>query len=718
MANPWSILGLRKSSDDDQLWRGYAKTLRQASDDVQRRRARDAFEAIDLGLWGRFADAIEPDLSKSVEHQVQPWAYDGPLASELDKLDRLLSAHDPIDQMAVRDQLEALFDDPAMQQSSSYLLVEPALAALFEKHLPRSEPFVLLALDRFHHLTDQARAHPALARLLDRADELSLLDGFESGETELAKGWRPLTKPASSFRRWLWAINDRRSQIAELYAYAAWHNPAFRRRLDAGEWAWWSRELSRERTSFAAFLGWLLAALLMGAAAVHHRASPAVATAVGVATFGFLFADSLAARALIGRRTPRPFDGPWTLVFASAALALPAVTRLLPPDPLSAVLVAGLALAIAWGLRLSTGLPGGVRSSAWLDATGGPVLLILFFALWLSIPWERYAMLASYAWLLHAVLPQLRRAVAMALDRAARVPWGYVLAIGGLLLGLAAYFAAELDINRESTRMALLITGYALFSLSIYPRRPFQAFAALLGCILIGGYLVVYCRGGGEYHPGGPPSAGETLLSGERGDVLDWSLFPANGEEVLERIERNNPKAYARLMPIIENASCERRRGLDRGRACAAYSVSGALNYEVGQLFPTMSNRHLAEWTRQEALLRESQFRRGSGACSTHAPEFSQLDPIAIQRAHAALVLDIVASGPRPLADRPNVPLPDLGSFTRAFQRAGAEVGQIKGGPADTRLRQHCINQLIRARTISSFDIDVAARITRGGYPQ
>ena len=176
MANPWSILGLRKSSEDELVWRGYANTLRQASHDTQRRRARDAFEAIELGLWGRFGDAIERDLPDPLREE-RAW-YDGPLAHELTELDRLLADRQPIGEIAIRDHLDQLFEDPALQRADTYLRVEPVLAALLEKHLPRSEPFVLLALDRFHHVTDQALEHPAIARLLDRADELALVDAL------------------------------------------------------------------------------------------------------------------------------------------------------------------------------------------------------------------------------------------------------------------------------------------------------------------------------------------------------------------------------------------------------------------------------------------------------------------------------------------------------------------------------------------------------------
>lgn len=716
MANPWSVLGLRKSSDEEQIWRVYASALRQPSNELHRRRARDAFEAMELGLWGKFANEVEPSLSTSIQRGVSERAYDGPLAAELAKLDDLLASRDRIDRTAVRNQLDALFEDSAMQQASTYLAVEPELAALLERHLPWSEPFVLIVLDRFHHLTDQAREHSVLARLLERADDLSLLEALEAGHSQLAQGWRPLVKPASGLRRWFWARTDRRSSIAALYAFAGWHNPRFRDRTDAGEWAWWSRELSRERTSFGQILVWLMAALFMGAAAIRYQAPTALAIGVGIATFAFLWADTVAARKLMRRRSPQPIDGPWTLIFASAALALPVFTRLLPPDLPSAWLVAGLALAIAWGLRLATGLPGGVRSSAWLDSMGFPVLVILFLALWLPIPWERYAMLASYAWLLHAVFPGLRRAVAMALDRLASMQWGYVLAGGALLLALAAYFAAELDINRESTRMALLITGYALLSLSIYPARSFPSFAALIGSALIGGYIFVYCSGGGEYHPGPDPSAGETLLSAKRGDVLDWTPFAVNGVTMLERMERNNPEAYARLMKVMAKASCD--RDPDGGRQCEAYPIDGALYAEVGMLLETMSNRHLAEWTRLEARLRESQYMRKSGACSSISPQFSQLDPSDIRRDHAALVLDIVASGPRPLSERPDVALPDLKSLELAHEAARKSVARIEGGPVNPQLRQACINQLVRARTILRFNTDVAARISRAGYPQ
>lgn len=719
MANPWSILGLRKWSDGDPVWHGYAKTLRQVSNDAQRRRARDAFEAIELGLWGRFGDAIEQDVPAPPLEE-ESWTYDGSLAPELMALDRLLAGPQPIDEMAIRDQLERLFDEPALQRADVYLRVEPTLAALLEQHLPRSEPFVLFALDRFHHVTDQALQHPAIARLLDRADELALIEALEAGQGELAKGWRPLAKPASRWQRWLWARDDRRSQAAALYAYSGWRNPRFRRRLDDGEWTWWSQELSRERTSFAVLLGSLLAAIILGVAMNQRQAPSTLATAVSVAAsvavFAFLLIDHVAARTLIARRVPRPFDGPATLIFAAAALILPAFTRFLPPDPTAAGLVAALALAIAWGLRLATGLPGGVRSSAWLDSAGLPVLILLFFALSLSIPWERYAMLASFAWLLHAVLPHLRRAVAMALDRAAALPWGYLLGGAGALVALGAPFAPSLGLNLESTRLVFLVTGYALLSLSVYPRRPFPSWAALIGCVLAGGFLFLYTERGGEYRPGPAPSAGETLLAAERGDVVEWRAFPANGDEILDRIERNNPEAYARLSPIIRNASCE--RGREGGRACEAYPINTAVYGEVGRLLETMSNRHLSEWTRLEARVRETQFRKGSGACSNIVPQYSQLDPVDIQRAHAALVLDIVASGSRAPAERPNVALPDRKTFERAMEGASRSVAAIEGGPVHPTLRQACVNQLVRARAILSFDTDVAARISRGGYPQ
>jgi hypothetical protein len=319
-------------------------------------------------------------------------------------------------------------------------------------------------------------------------------------------------------------------------------------------------------------------------------------------------------------------------------------------------------------------------------------------------------------WLLHAVLPQLRRAVSMALDQLAPLPWGCLLAGAATLLALAALFAAQLDINRESTRMALLITSYALLSLSIYPGRPFPSLAAVIGTILIGGYMAVYCQGGGEYHAGPAPTAGETLLSAYRGDVVDWKPFPADGEAVLERIERNNPEAHARLLPILRTASCDRDR--DGSRECDAYSVDGALYAEVGQLLDTMSNRHHVEWTRLEAKARESQFERRSGTCSSQAPQFSRLEPIDIRHDHARLVLDIVAAGPRPLAERPTVPLPDRVTFEKALQDARRGVASMRGGPVHPQLRHGCLNQLARVRTILTFDTDIAARISRGGYPQ
>lgn len=715
MANPWSILGLRKSADDEQLWRGYAKTLRQLVDKRRLVRARDAFDAIEHGLWGRFADAIEPDQPDGPADWRPTPAYDGPLARELTELDDLLSGQHPIDEFAVRDRLDALFEDSTMRQAEAYLRVEPALADLLERHLPRSEPFVLIALDRFHHVTDQAREHKAISRLLDRADELALIEASETGHGGFGNGWRPLVKPASPLLRWYWSRSDCRGNVAALYAFAAWHNPRLRRRLDAGEWSWWSQELSKDRTSFGVIIAWLVAAVLMGLAA-HYRHMPlSIAVAIGLASALFLVADNLAARWLISRRIPRPIDGHWTLIFAAAALALPLFTRLLPSDLPSAMIVGAIALAISWGLRLATGMPGGSRSSSWLDATALPVLLTLFFAQYLSIPGERYAMLASYAWLLHAVLPQLRRAAAIALDRAAALPWGYILAGGAALLFLAALFAAMLDINRESTRMALLVTSYGLLALSIYPSRPFPYFAALIGSLFVGGFLVIYCQRGGEYHPKPNPSAGETLLSAHRGDVLDWQPFPANGEDVLERIERNNPEAYVRLLPLLRTASCDHQR--DGGRDCEAYPIDNALTAEVGMLLSTMSNRHLAEWTRLEARVRESQFRRKSGACSSTSPSYSHLDPPEIRRDYGALVLDIVASGPRAAAERPNVILPDLKTFELAMKNARREVSAIDGGPVDPRLRRACINQLVRARTILSFDTDVAARISRGGYP-
>lgn len=290
----------------------------------------------------------------------------------------------------------------------------------------------------------------------------------------------------------------------------------------------------------------------------------ALVIGIGVAAFAFLLLDHVAARALIARRTPRAFDGPSTIFVASAALLLPAFTRLLPPDPAAAASVAALAFIIGWSLRLATGLTGGVRSSAWLDWAGLPVLVLLVLALSLSIPWERYVMIASYAWLLHAVFPQLRRAITMALDRMAALPWGYLLGGAGALIALGAPFAPALGLNLESTRVAMLVTGFALLSLAIYPRRPLPMLAAFAACVLIGVFLFVYTERGGEYRPGPAPSAGETLLAAVRGDVVDWMAFPVNGDDMLDRMERDNPEAYARLMPIIRSASC------DRGRDCAA----------------------------------------------------------------------------------------------------------------------------------------------------
>src|SRR5690349_15266349 len=98
LANPWTILGVRKSCDAGQLWGGYAAALRQSSDERKRRRARDAYEAISLGLWGRFADSAEP-VPVEADGSVQAWSYDGPMRDQLGDIDRLLSSSGPVDEI-------------------------------------------------------------------------------------------------------------------------------------------------------------------------------------------------------------------------------------------------------------------------------------------------------------------------------------------------------------------------------------------------------------------------------------------------------------------------------------------------------------------------------------------------------------------------------------------------------------------------------------------
>ena len=713
LANPWSTLGVRKSCDIGQLWSGYAEALRQTFDERKRQRVRDAFDAIRLGLWGKFAESLERCDVQA--HPAQAWSYDGPLSNCLTDLDRLLSASGPVEKTELTQRVEALFDDPAMLQAEIYLRVEPALAELLESHLPKSESVLTLALDRFHRLTEQARDHPGIARLMDRAEDADLVEALDSGGAPHSNGWRSLHRPASRFQRWFWARDDRRNEIAALYSYAGWFNPKIRSRIDTEEWAWWSAELSEYRTSFATIIAWLGAAVLIGVAADQFQAPLSLAIGIGAATFAFLFADDALARRVAAQRTPKPFDRPLIVVLGLSAVLLPFFTRLLPPHPSSVAIVAGLAIAIAWAMRSTTVMSGGTKSTGWLDSTGVPAFVILFFALWLPIPWPRYAMLASYVWLLHAVFPDFRRPLTMALERLAGTPWGMLFAVGGALTGLAAVFAAQLDINRESTRLALLVVSYALFSLSNHFRRPFPTIFAFAACMLIGGFLVFYCRNGGEYHPGPKPSAGETLLSAYRGDVLDWSPFPANGEDILERMKRDNPQAYARLIPVMRGAKCD--LGRDGGRECEAYELDAAIYAELGKLLMTMSNSHLTEFTKLESRAREAQYRSGSGACSAQTPIFDKLSPKDIRHDHGALVLDIIASGPRPVSERPSVPLPDQPTFERALETAFNEISAIGAGPIDPRLKQSCIGHMIRARAMLRFEPGVTARIARTGYP-
>lgn len=131
-----------------------------------------------------------------------------------------------------------------------------------------------------------------------------------------------------------------------------------------------------------------------------------------------------------------------------------------------------------------------------------------------------------------------------------------------------------------------------------------------------------------------------------------------------------------------------------------------------------MSNRHMAEWTRLEAQVRETQFRNRNGACASPYPQVGKLQPVQQQREYAALVLDIVSSGPRPAAERRDVALPNLQTVEAALEAERKAVSALQGGPVHAGLRQGCIDQLVRARMLSRFDSDVMARIGRGGYPQ
>ena len=377
----WAVLGIEPTTDGAVIRRAYAaklKVSRPEDDRAAFERLRAAYEfAMRLTRGGAQPRVVEQPAAPVIDrrppppvppsaHEALPVEQPGTNDAALEELQR---AFTELQQRLNADQAESpradaalsrILESAALQNLAVEQRVQQRLSVMLASSIPKSDPLLLRASNRFRWSQPEAQLQltPAMAAILTRLFDLDFLHSLRSGHSRYAAGFRKLQRRKIPVLSWMTAHFNKAGVLNDyqVLQFLRVNHPGLLPLLEPSTVAWWDRQVSRPHVSFPIILVGLVISFLgsIGAFATEGiefallGAARIMAVFVCLALWKLLLLDW--ARHLIRKRWPMP-SLILRLAWLPASVVIVLVSSIIPASTIAAWILAVPALCLvqwAW----------------------------------------------------------------------------------------------------------------------------------------------------------------------------------------------------------------------------------------------------------------------------------------------------------------------------------------------------------------------------------